>query len=78
MENKERFLYLDNLLMAECHKYENDCATCPYDKECNEYANYIELGAYNSICYRCKKWLGECPGTKCQTWTGCIYREVEK
>ncbi len=53
---KERFLELESLLTMNCHKYESDCTTCPYRKECEEYG-HAELASYNSICYRCKKWL---------------------
>lgn len=34
---KERFLELEDLLTKNCHKYEKDCTTCPYKKECDEY-----------------------------------------
>lgn len=37
MTNKE-FKELEKLLTRECPKYENDCTTCPYSKECDEYA----------------------------------------
>lgn len=72
---KERFLELESLLTMNCHKYESDCTTCPYRKECEEYG-HAEFASYNSICYRCKKWLNGCEGTKNQVWTGCVYREV--
>lgn len=71
---KERFLELEKLLTMECHKYESDCTTCPYKKECEEYS-HTELASYNSICYCCKKWLDGCNGTKNQTYTGCACRE---
>ena len=35
---EERIKELENILMQECEKYENDCTTCPYSKECEEYA----------------------------------------
>lgn len=30
----------------------------------------------NSMCINCKKLNNDCKGTDCQTWTGCIFREV--
>lgn len=36
MENK-RLEELENLLDAECGKYESDCSKCPHQKECEEY-----------------------------------------
>lgn len=35
---KERFAELENILETECPKHENDCTTCPYAKQCEEYA----------------------------------------
>lgn len=29
---------LEELLNVECPKYESDCTTCPYAKECKEYS----------------------------------------
>ena len=75
---KERFVELFKLLNRECRKYDDDCSTCPYSAECDEYSHCGDLDEYNDMCHECKKWIDECPGTKCQTWTGCIYREVEK
>lgn len=40
---KERFLELEKLLERECIKYENDCHTCPYKKECEEYKELYVL-----------------------------------
>ena len=37
MEEK-RLQELENILTEECKKYEKDCNTCPYTKECDEYA----------------------------------------
>lgn len=37
MNKKERLEELEKLLTAECSKYEKDCTTCPYRKECDEY-----------------------------------------
>jgi hypothetical protein len=37
MKELERFKELEELLTRECKKYENDCTTCPYRKECEEY-----------------------------------------
>lgn len=37
MTEKERFIELEDLLTRECGKYEKDCTTCPYRKECEEY-----------------------------------------
>lgn len=37
MKELERFKELEELLTRECEKYENDCTTCPYRKECEEY-----------------------------------------
>lgn len=28
---------LEKILEIECPKYEKDCATCPFKKECEEY-----------------------------------------
>lgn len=67
----EKFIEMGNLLMLNCNKYDEDCTTCPYKKECEEYL-HTEI---NSMCYHCKKWFNGCAGTQNQTWTGCIYRE---
>lgn len=37
MKELERFKELEALLTRECGKYEDDCTTCPYRKECEEY-----------------------------------------
>lgn len=37
MTDVERFEELENLLIDQCKKYESDCTTCPYRKECEEY-----------------------------------------
>lgn len=37
MSKKERLEELEKLLNTECGKYEKDCATYPYRKECDEY-----------------------------------------
>ena len=37
MEELERFIELEKLLERECGKYEENCSTCPYQKECKEY-----------------------------------------
>lgn len=29
----------------------------------------------NPMCYDCKQLNSECKGTKCQAWTGCLYKE---
>lgn len=42
MEEK-RLQELETLLMQECEKYEKDCTTCPYTKECDEYARLNNL-----------------------------------
>ena len=34
---EKRIQELENILTEECKKYENDCTTCPYAKECDEY-----------------------------------------
>ena len=34
----ERIKELEALLERECPKYENNCTTCPYSKEYDEYA----------------------------------------
>ena len=73
---KERFVELNDLLMAKCHKYEKDCTACPYSKECEEYSKYSEYSEYNDICYHCKKWLNGCSGTKNAVYTGCVRREA--
>ena len=36
MEEK-RLQELENILTKEGEKYEKDCTTCPYTKECDEY-----------------------------------------
>lgn len=35
---EERFLEIEDLLTRNCHKYDEDCNTCPYEKECEEYS----------------------------------------
>ena len=35
---EERIKELENILMQECEKHEKDCISCPYTKECDEYA----------------------------------------
>lgn len=35
-EYKERLKELEELLNAECEKYEDDCSKCPYSSECEE------------------------------------------
>lgn len=30
---------------------------------------------YNTMCYRCKKFLNGCAGTATKVWDGCIYKE---
>ena len=40
---EERIKELEILLMQECEKHETDCATCPYAKECDEYARLKNL-----------------------------------
>lgn len=40
----ERKLELEKLLNSECLHYDDDCATCPYCKECEEYKNIIVKG----------------------------------
>ena len=42
MEEK-RIKELEILLMQECEKHEKDCTTCPYNKECDEYARLKSL-----------------------------------
>lgn len=32
----------------------------------------------NSICTTCARLGNDCNGTTCQTWTGCIYRQVDQ
>ena len=36
-KNENRFKELENLLESECGKCDNDCKSCPYVKECEEY-----------------------------------------
>lgn len=36
-----RFDFLENLLEPECRKYEDDCDTCPFKKECDEYMRIV-------------------------------------
>ena len=43
MKELERFIELENLLTRECGKYENDCTTCPYKKECEEYEKLYQV-----------------------------------
>ena len=38
-----RIKELENILMQECEKHEKDCTTCPYSKECDEYARLKNL-----------------------------------
>ena len=38
----ERFAELENLLEMECGKYESNCTTCPYRKECEEYEKLFQ------------------------------------
>lgn len=38
----KRIEELELLLDAECGKYENDCSTCPYHAECEEYSKLAE------------------------------------
>lgn len=33
----ERIIELEKLLNTNCHKYDTDCAMCPYREECYEY-----------------------------------------
>lgn len=73
---KERFVELFKLLNRECRKYEDDCSTCPYSAECDEYSHCGDLDEYNDMCHDCKKWLNGCEGTTNRTYTGCIYREI--
>lgn len=40
--SNEKIKELEELLEKECGNYENDCTTCPYSKECNEYAKFKE------------------------------------
>ena len=72
---KEKFLKIYEVLARNCHKYENDCNSCPFSKECDEYA-HSEFSHVNSICHKCKKWLNGCAGTENDVYTGCVYREV--
>lgn len=37
MTNKE-FKELEEILIKECPKYENNCTTCPYSTDCDRYA----------------------------------------
>ena len=30
---------------------------------------------FRSMCYNCKKFMGECAGTVTKVWDGCIYKE---
>lgn len=75
MKELERFKELESLLTRECGKYEKDCTTCPYQKECGEYGD-SELINYNSMCIRCKKFLNGCPGETSKVFTGCVRREI--
>ena len=40
---EKRIKELETLLMQECEKHEKDCTTCPYTKECDEYARLKNL-----------------------------------
>ena len=40
---EERIKELEILLIKECEKHEKDRTTCPYSKECNEYARLKNL-----------------------------------
>lgn len=35
----EKIKELDALLTRECGKYEADCSTCPFQKECQSFCN---------------------------------------
>lgn len=35
----------------------------------------LESLKFNPICYNCKKFCGECEGTTCKVWDGCVYKE---
>lgn len=40
--SNEKIKELEEILEKECWKYENDCTTCPYSKECDEYAKLTD------------------------------------
>lgn len=73
---KQRFVELFKLLNRECRKYDDDCSTCPYSAECDEYSHCGDLDEYNDMCHDCKKWMNGCEGTTNRIYTGCIYREI--
>ena len=61
---RERFWELDKLLAAECHKYDADCSTCPYRKECKEYEAEHKYLCWKSIpCCGCPD-MEECTKKK--------------
>ena len=33
---------LEKILVKECPKYEDNCGSCPYSKECEEYSRLTE------------------------------------
>lgn len=43
MKELERFIELENLLTRECGKYEDNCTTCPYRKDCEEYEKLYQV-----------------------------------
>lgn len=68
---EDRRKELETLLTEQCGKYDSDCTSCPYSKECEEYARLEQL---NPMCLTCKKLSTDCKGTTCQTWTGCAMK----
>lgn len=68
---EDRRKELETLLTEQCGKYDSDCTSCPYSKECEEYAKLEQL---NTMCLTCKKLGTDCKGTTCQTWTGCAMK----
>lgn len=48
MKELERFIELEKLLERECDKYEDNCSTCPYQKECEEYEKLYQKNSRNA------------------------------
>lgn len=58
MRDIDRIQELEKILNVECPKYENDCNSCPYNEQCNEYARlnrpeyYITFDKYFGYCVK--------------------------
>ena len=43
MENTTRLQELEQILTENCNKYEDNCNTCPYHSECDEYCKLSNI-----------------------------------